>query len=440
MACEDKLSLKYYLELGEKYKLGEGTQLLEWAEKRLGEAEAKEREKLERDVRSREREMEKLRLESENEREKLRLESEHEKEKLRLDAELKIKQLEVELVKSKVLNSEVSSTCVCNKGYIPRIKMTGLKGCKDSSDMEVVIDIFEREAKEIGLEDRYLCHEFRKVLVDRGVSAFLTELGAEENYKKLKEEVLKHFGLTESGYSNKFFQSFPDSDDRAGSYIRRTRHYLKRWIELSGTDRTYEGLFDLILRDKIVRTIGKDVREHILIHNPRSVEEVEKGCDIFFSIYPDKPLGNKEIAATHIATVADGREMAFRRQSQFSTERNNMRSAQYRNDDDDMHSSLSPYNELKERRRSLSPPNILRERQRSHSPSRNQGDRQRSNSPRFQRVGNNYKYGHNMCCDCVRNCHISPNRKQDSRLSNNGSHSVGRGETKRVSFRDNRNR
>jgi hypothetical protein len=319
MSGEDKLSLGYYLALGQKYKICQGSKLLEWAENKLAEAEEKHREetklKIELAEREAKRDLEKLRIESE------------------------------EMVKLKTLELEQQSLCnqrvvEQTKSYVPRLKLIGLKSNGGPMDMEVVIDIFEREAREVGLDHRYWCHEFRKVLLDRGCDAWLTELGAEEDYTKLKREVLKHFGLTESGYSNRFNSSKPNSEDKPGSYIRRTRHYLKRWVELSGIEKTYDGLFDLILKDKILRTVSEDIRQHILIHNPRTVDEVEKQCDNYFAIFPTKQLGDSPDAPTElIATIAESMQSVLKDDRRLSRSNSPHFRHSYRHN---THSSKSP--------------------------------------------------------------------------------------------------
>jgi Zinc knuckle len=276
MASEG-LTLEHFIALGERCKL-EGRELLEWAETKLLEAEAKARQQAERDERAADRALTRAKIESEE--------------------RLKLKELELAMEKGN-REEDIKGR---GRAQTPRIKLTGLRNSRDQTDMEVVVDIFEREAREIGLEDKFWCHEFRKVLLDIGCESWLTELGAEENYGKLKREVLKHFGLTEQGYSDKFNSAQPSEQDRAGSYIRRVRHYLRRWVEASKCDKTFDGLFDLLLKDKIVRTVGQDIRQHILRQNPRTIADVENACDNYFDIYPDRKL--KPIDVTEDAFVA----------------------------------------------------------------------------------------------------------------------------------------
>jgi hypothetical protein len=63
---------------------------------------------------------------------------------------------------------------------------------------------------------------------------------------KLKKEIQKQYGLTCTGYSERFSNAGPDKDDKSGSYIRKIRYYLKRWIELSDIEKTYDGLFKIV--------------------------------------------------------------------------------------------------------------------------------------------------------------------------------------------------
>ncbi|XP_059140094.1 uncharacterized protein LOC131928170 [Physella acuta] len=165
------------------------------------------------------------------------------------------------------------------------------------------MELAEREAKR-ALEKLKI--ESEEMVKLKTLELEQQSLGAEEDYTKLKREVLKHFGLTESGYINRFNSSKANSEDKPGGYIRRTRHYLKRWVELSGIEKTYDGQFDLILKNKILRSVNKDIRQHILIHNPRTVDEVEKQCDNYFAIFPTKQLGDSPDAPTElIAAIAE---------------------------------------------------------------------------------------------------------------------------------------
>ena len=273
MSNEDKLGLAYYIDLGEKCKL-EGGDLIEWAEKKLKDARELEREREERNTRREEREIKKLELLKESAKS------------------------EGEMIESKREDEG-------GKKWI-KMRLVGLKGGNEPEDIDNLIDIFEREAIEIGLEGKRWCHEFRKILLDRGCDHYTTELGAETDYVKLKKEIQKHYGLTCAGYSDRFWNMRPDKGDKSGSYIRKVKYYLKRWVELSGIDKTYDGLLDLILRDKVTRTVATDVRHHILTREPKTIDDVEKGCDNYFSIFPNRPLGQTETQTNDtVATISD---------------------------------------------------------------------------------------------------------------------------------------
>ena len=205
------------------------------------------------------------------------------------------------------------------------------------------------------MEEKRWCHEFRKILLDRGCGKYNTELGAETNYMKLKKEIQKQYGLTCTGYSERFSNARPDNDDKSGSYVRKIRYYLKRWIELSEIEKTYDGLFDLILRDKLIRTVATDVRKHVLSREPKTIGDVEKACDNYFDIFPDRSLGQRDTAVNDIvATIRDTTRSRDRSVSPFKTQSFPRPQSPYR--------SQSSYNS-KSPNRSQSP-------QRSQSPNR----------------------------------------------------------------------
>ena len=143
--AEDTGSLEYWLKLGKEFNLVEGEKLLKWAEKKLAEAVETIKQKRERDEKIAERNRELAQIEAENTKAKLDIES----RKIESEERIKMKQLEVEMAKKR----DTTETC---KSYLPKLKLLGLNsGSKDSAEWEVIIDIFEREAREIGLDDKF---------------------------------------------------------------------------------------------------------------------------------------------------------------------------------------------------------------------------------------------------------------------------------------------
>ena len=63
---------------------------------------------------------------------------------------------------------------------------------------------------------------------------------------------MKRYDLTEDGYRRKFRASKPEVDESPEQFIVRLDRYLLRWLELSNTDRSFEGLKDLIVKEQFI--------------------------------------------------------------------------------------------------------------------------------------------------------------------------------------------
>ena len=108
-------------------------------------------------------------------------------------------------------------------------------------------------------------------------------LPAEEarEYKELKAVLLCRYELTVDGFRKRFHEARRDIDETATEFLGRSSRYLTRWVELAGIERTYDKIFDLIVRDQFVSTcephLGVFLREKELT----SVKEVAKAADLY---------------------------------------------------------------------------------------------------------------------------------------------------------------
>ena len=68
--------------------------------------------------------------------------------------------------------------------------------------------------------------------------------------------MLKRYDLTEDGYRRKFRASKPEVDESQEQFIVRLDRYLLRWLKLSDTEQTFDGLKDL-LRKRASETLAK---------------------------------------------------------------------------------------------------------------------------------------------------------------------------------------
>ena len=81
------------------------------------------------------------------------------------------------------------------------------------------------------------------------------ELSLEQSlvYAQLKAELLKRFQCTEEGFRERFRKVKPEAGETMSGFLNRSTHLLTRWIELADA-KSYEGLFDLLLREQLLKS------------------------------------------------------------------------------------------------------------------------------------------------------------------------------------------
>ena len=86
------------------------------------------------------------------------------------------------------------------------------------------------------------------LLSGRALDVYSRLVEAAVDYDQVKLALVKKYDLTEDGYCRKFRVSKPESDESPDQFIVRLAKYLMRWIELSKTTESFEGLRDLIVK------------------------------------------------------------------------------------------------------------------------------------------------------------------------------------------------
>lgn len=66
----------------------------------------------------------------------------------------------------------------------------------------------------------------------------------------LKTSLLKRFERTEDGFRQRFRMCRPESNETFFQSSVRLGSYLNRWLELGRVPNTFNGLYDIVLRDR----------------------------------------------------------------------------------------------------------------------------------------------------------------------------------------------
>ncbi|XP_074662653.1 uncharacterized protein LOC141915136 [Tubulanus polymorphus] len=175
-------------------------------------------------------------------------------------------------------------------------------------DIDAYLLRFERHA---------VCQKWDRALWSVHLSAFLSGKALEvysrlpsteiNDFDKLKLALLKRFALTEDGFKKKLKSSRPETGETFTQFSVRLENYAIRWIELSGTEKSYDQLLDLILRDAFIQACNRDLAMFLKERTPKSLSEMVKLADQYCEAHggdaiglsrskPSKPAFSKQVS------------------------------------------------------------------------------------------------------------------------------------------------
>jgi len=147
-------------------------------------------------------------------------------------------------------------------------------------NMDSYIQRFERYATARKWQKEQWGSHLSELLKGKSLDVF-SRLPVEQalNFDELKKALLKRFELTEEGFRKKFKSSMPEIEETFGQFSVRIDNYLERWIEMSKTEKSYNKLKDLMLRDQFLQCCGKDLALFLKERIPRNMEEMSRLAD-----------------------------------------------------------------------------------------------------------------------------------------------------------------
>ena len=96
------------------------------------------------------------------------------------------------------------------------------------------------------------------------------------NYDMLKAALLKRYELTEEGFKRRYKKY---SGETFQQFTSRMKSYFTRWVDMSGINKTYDGLADLILRDQLAFICNRDLELFLREREPKSLEQASRLAD-----------------------------------------------------------------------------------------------------------------------------------------------------------------
>ena len=80
------------------------------------------------------------------------------------------------------------------------------------------------------------------------------------DYNVLKTALLRRYELTDDGFKRKFRSCRPEQCETFSQFSARLSTYVDRWIDMTKTQRTFHGLYDLVLRDQFLHVASQHLK------------------------------------------------------------------------------------------------------------------------------------------------------------------------------------
>jgi len=95
------------------------------------------------------------------------------------------------------------------------------------------------------------------------------------DYEELKKALLKRYALTEEGYKQRFYDSKAERGESPQQFIVRLDSYFERWLQMAKIEQTYDGVKDLMVRERYLATCQKPME--LFLRERAVIDLVELG-------------------------------------------------------------------------------------------------------------------------------------------------------------------
>ena len=103
------------------------------------------------------------------------------------------------------------------------------------------------------------------------------------DYDRVKEVLQKRYNLIEDGYRQKFRAGTAEDGENPNMFIVRLKTYLERWMKLSETPQTNDGLRDLCIREQFLDASPVDLSTYLRERQLTTLDKVTQSTDLFLT-------------------------------------------------------------------------------------------------------------------------------------------------------------
>ena len=105
------------------------------------------------------------------------------------------------------------------------------------------------------------------------------------DYDKLKEALLKRYQLTEEGFRSKFRECKADYGETPSQFITRLNMYLTRWVDMAKITKSYDGLFEMMVKEQFLTNCAKDLAMYLREKPNISIEELSQMAERYMEAH-----------------------------------------------------------------------------------------------------------------------------------------------------------
>ncbi|XP_042886753.1 uncharacterized protein LOC122262710 [Penaeus japonicus] len=156
---------------------------------------------------------------------------------------------------------------------------------------------FERFATSAGWDNNVWAVSLSSLLQGKALEAYqhLSPIEARD-YDAVKGALLKCFQCTAGGYRSRFRSAKFFKGETAMQFGNRLKNYLRRWIDLSGGEKSYDGLMDLVLMEQYMNACDKSMVLFLREHDVKNFEDLIRYAELYVEAHgnPSKKLVERD--------------------------------------------------------------------------------------------------------------------------------------------------
>ena len=153
-----------------------------------------------------------------------------------------------------------------------------------NNDLDLWLLRFERFANTSGWPMENWCTFLSTLLIGRALEVFCRLSESEViDYDRVKEVLQKRYDLTEDGYRQKFRTCTAEDGENPNMFIVCLKTYLERWMKLSETPQTCDGLRDLCMREQFLDASPVDLSTYRRERKSPTLGKVAQSAELFLT-------------------------------------------------------------------------------------------------------------------------------------------------------------